>query len=116
MRYLKKFESNVDPLYTHISYEEYKDLFLGIIEWTPKEMFNLNQVFPTFYTALYNNDTGLAMSISERTKMRMAFDKNRVVIRKLPDDYYLVIYKELCYRCDQFDGLIQCIKDKIIED
>lgn len=57
-----------------------------------------------------------------RNRINIQFRKTRNTIRydfdiyKIPDEYYMVLFKHhyRLYKCDQMDGLLKLIKDKIL--
>ena len=123
MKYLKLFEENVE-YYKEIMYSEYLDYFS---EERKSELLNFTTAERHgIYNLLDDNDDRFIKSASTykqdpRTIVIQFSSGYNILIWKLKDDWYLVhpsgfgeiqLFGGEDYKCDQWDGLLMCLKNE----
>jgi hypothetical protein len=143
MKYLKAFESyGVEDYYKEITEFEYDDDICNIggtdgeedveymrekwVEFTDQEISKITEILsekkdvnyiidlPNFKFWKENGIARARLDIKPSKKSKTL--ENIMYIVKLEDDWYYLYdcYPNKFYKCDQFDGLLKCIKDNII--
>ena len=117
MRYLKLFEGfDTDDYYVKIDEEKYLDL-LGD-DWENERKVSkdvVNKLKKLGYLV-----TSVPQTYSMNAKFKSVFIPygfQDARIYQLDDEYFILELKprrpQICYLCDQFEGLIKCIKDNL---
>ena len=97
---IKLFEEYNNDYYHEISKEEY-DLYMNSEVFTDEEINSLKKLI-----------FGIKLISGSLIKFKKSF-----YIDKLPDEWYILNdynhnNNPIYYKCDQFEGLLKCIKDK----
>lgn len=111
MKYLSKFnellsESNVG--WEEIGYTEYKNLFSLILDNTR----DAQKITDNEFEKIKSGGPKILNKLLHGSPDYLQFSiKNSVYINilKLPDEWYVVRYYDVCYKCDQFDGLMNLL-------
>ena len=134
--YIKLFEGfNKDDYYKNISHDEYVTLitpkrygYNNRDNYVNKEIFNrmevdyLNNIGVLCWEMIdgsdINNIDNKSVDNNKYYKCYILKNGHNIYITKLRDDYFLVRishrhgYRNSYYRCDQFDGLVELLKDR----
>lgn len=134
MKYLKYINesSNKDEFYVKISNQEYSDLINNnreIFNKRERDFFNNNTNVDYWVkrdSYYYHNVEFKPTDKFDKSHMvvlKYYYEGTKIInsnintyITKLEDNYYAVynenVYQKLFYKCDQFEGLVQLLKDK----
>lgn len=123
MKHIKLFEGH-DKSYWRISHDEYKkDMGYtseSIIhfptlrnrseEFTTKEIDYFKTEYPNSiidYQLGFNKEVGIRSTIIFKPELSSVVVS---IITKFKDEWYYVRKNDICYKCDQFDGLINLLE------
>ena len=117
MKYLKIFEEVGEKLYWEIPESEFYDdnsrLQFKTIVFSDDELISLKELSNKYHWKTFRDDRGGKRYFIFR-------DNTQLKLHKSNDEWYYIYYttdhsKELYYKCDQFDGLIECVERLINE-
>jgi hypothetical protein len=118
MKHLKLFEYYKEDLYTEIEPQDFHDLILAsesvVEEFTKTEFERIDRLMRPLYNGDYDCVLHRLITTSGKIFERSAIyigSNEDMIIFKLRDDWYIVHSEITDYKCDQFDGLEQCLKD-----
>jgi hypothetical protein len=117
MKYLKLFENN--EFYTEIDMDNFYDkLLIPCEKFTTNEIFKIEQlldIIGSFNTHIKNNNVLLFCGYNNRNRNRINLN-----VAKCEDEWFLVCCHTddnrkndnyFYYKCDQWDGLMKCLKE-----
>lgn len=124
MKYIRKFNESTNSFYSSINPAEMEDMYLN-----KRELFSDNEVryfnkLDSFFVELHflikgNRQVGVeTIQLNDRP---YGPPKIKIFISKYEDEWYgIEYYKSVSlrykieyYKCDQFDGVIKFLKDKL---
>lgn len=105
--------------YEKIEYNEYLDLLINSISMSNSRIDKLRRLLPMFDISIskesdYRTLRNVSLGIIDKKK----FTKQSLRLTELVDEWFIVgllLYGENSqYKCDQFDGVLELLKDKKI--
>lgn len=121
MKHLKKFNENIDSLYTQISIDELQRSFSVDINMNIYDKIRL--LISNNYDVTTSNDmsnldeNGYEINSFSYIEIEHKIKaNNRIDIMQSDDEwfYVYVLPSRTCYKCDQVEGLLQLLKDRNI--
>ena len=104
---IKLFEE-YNEYYKEITYDEYSSYFDVVLFLTRDEIKRLGKVFKD-HSVVYDSHK----RVFKRSFVPDGVPTTVGYIDKLPDEWYLVYYRYKHYKCDQMEGLIKLLEDKL---
>lgn len=94
-----------------IDLSKWEDLLNNIINLQDSSSIYIRKFFNFFYhkSAIHDNKM-IKYLISKPMDFNRSKEFFTIQIIELRDEWFLVNYKNIFYKCDQLDGLIECLK------
>lgn len=112
MIYLKKFNESVDQLYVKLEGSQ-SDHIKGAID-IRKETLNMLHKWGIKYSKQLSNGHSERNKGSHNGEFYFVYFEKLDYLIELEDEWYLLHTGLAGYKCDQLDGLEQCLKDNFI--
>jgi hypothetical protein len=108
MIHIKKYNEDLsDKGWESITHIEWNDLLTKYRDECPDmtqdEIYKIQTSGQPILLKLNNNRAKNVLYVSD------VYNKQLVIICKLPDEWYAVMYYDDHYKCDQFDGLLNLL-------